>query len=454
MSRSTTRSTPKQPAEAADDGTRAPEPKAPEPKASDVPGAGPAAPLPGREQKLRAVRAAGDENRWRDRAERVIWFDARDGADGPGTALTERVFRGGLFTGIVLPAGAAQRWRDAVPPRFDVVLAAGDGDDLAAVLACAEEFAGRQDGGNGRVAIAAADQAVLARVRAEGVQSCLLAHVDDRDSLHEAIQRGVAHDHLLVSFRDPTNIPLELVIATLQATSTVLVKSIAPGDVDDAVVTLGVMEVGADGVLFTPRDQGEYDALAKRLTGRRAEQTLAIEPAVVVRSEPVGMGHRSCLDLATLFEETEGMLVGSTSQGGVLCCAEVFHLPYMELRPFRVNAGAVHSYVYNAEDRTDYMSELAAGSEVLVVDVTGRTRRAAVGRVKTEVRPLRLIEVEFDGGERVNVLMQDDWHVRIFSADGKPLNITALRPGDRVLGHRADPGRHVGISVDEFIVER
>jgi 3-amino-4-hydroxybenzoic acid synthase len=147
------------------------------------------------------------------------------------------------------------------------------------------------------------------------------------------------------------------------------------------------------------------------------------------------------------------MLVGSTSQGGILCCAEVFYLPYMDLRPFRVNAGAVHSYVYNLDNRTNYMTELRAGSSVMVVDTQGRARRAYVGRVKTEVRPLRLIEAEFRSGQRVNVIMQDDWHVRIFSAESTPLNITELKPGDKILGHCADPGRHVGIKVDEHIVE-
>ena len=47
------------------------------------------------------------------------------------------------------------------------------------------------------------------------------------------------------------------------------------------------------------------------------------------------------------------MLIGSTSQGGILACPEVFFLPYMELRPFRVNAGGVHSYVYAMNDRTN-----------------------------------------------------------------------------------------------------
>jgi 3-amino-4-hydroxybenzoic acid synthase len=113
----------------------------------------------------------------------------------------------------------------------------------------------------------------------------------------------------------------------------------------------------------------------------------------------------------------------------------------------------VHSYVYNYNNRTDYMSELRAGASIMLVDHTGKTRRSSVGRMKTEVRPLRLIEVEFASGERVNSIMQDDWHVRIFSDEAKPLNITALRPGDKVLGHLAQPGRHVGIKVDEHIIE-
>jgi 3-dehydroquinate synthase II/3-amino-4-hydroxybenzoic acid synthase len=204
--------------------------------------------------------------------------------------------------------------------------------------------------------------------------------------------------------------------------------------------------------MFSPRSHGVLSEFVARLS-RLERPAVELSVATVVRTTPIGMGVRSCIDTTTIFSPTEGILVGSTSQGAILCCPEVFFLPYMELRPFRVNAGAVHSYVYNFNNRTDYMSELKAGSHVMVVDRAGITRRASVGRMKTEVRPLRLIEAEFQGGERVNVIMQDDWHVRIFSADAKPLNITELRPGDKVLGHLAGPGRHVGIKVDEHIIE-
>jgi 3-dehydroquinate synthase II/3-amino-4-hydroxybenzoic acid synthase len=294
---------------------------------------------------------------------------------------------------------------------------------------------------------------ILVQAAERGLRTCLHAYVDDADSLHRAIHEGRDHAYLVIRFRDPTNIPLELVIASLQATHTVLLKEIDnPTDVDDAIVTLGVMEVGADGVMYSPKSHGMMDSFLSRLA-RLEKATVKLEVATIVKTTPMGMGYRSCIDATTLFSETEGILVGSTSQGGILCCPEVFFLPYMELRPFRVNAGAVHSYVYNFNDRTDYMSELRAGSPVMIVDRTGATRRGGVGRMKTEVRPLRLIEAEFASGERVNSIMQDDWHVRIFSADAKPLNITELRPGDKILGHLAKPGRHVGIKVDEHIIE-
>jgi 3-dehydroquinate synthase II/3-amino-4-hydroxybenzoic acid synthase len=180
---------------------------------------------------------------------------------------------------------------------------------------------------------------------------------------------------------------------------------------------------------------------------------LHLEPATVQSSRAIGMGQRACVDLVTLFEPTEGILVGSTSQGGILCCAEVFHLPYMERRPFRVNAGGIHSYVFGADDRTRYLSELRGGSACLIAGVTGDTRSAPVGRIKIETRPLRLISCEFESGEEISIVMQNDWHVRVFGADAEVRNITELRRGDKVLAHRSCPGRHVGIQISEFIRE-
>jgi 3-dehydroquinate synthase II/3-amino-4-hydroxybenzoic acid synthase len=370
-------------------------------------------------EHIQLERLGGDRNRIQETSARIVWFNT-SGITRPdeAQAMLQRSFQG-AYTGILLHADNLVALAPVVPARMTRVLQASTADDLERLQALSPQD---RDG----FVVASGDLEVLAKAATQGLRTCLRAYVDDAESLHRAIQDGRQHGFLVIRFRDPTNIPLELVIASLQATHTVLLKEIdTPTDVDDAIVTLGVMEVGADGVMFSPRAHAVMDDFLARL-------------ARLVR---------------TLFSETEGILVGSTSQGGLLCCAEVFFLPYMELRPFRVNAGAVHSYVYNVGDRTEYMSELRAGSPVMIVDRTGATRRAAVGRMKTEVRPLRLIEAEFATGERINTIMQDDWHVRVFSADATPLNITHLRPGDRVLGHLAKPGRHVGIKVDEHILE-
>ena len=406
----------------------------------------------GKRERLHASRLEGDKNRLKDRGSLVLWYDTSvlHRAEG-GDSFFERIAHGDVYSGVVVSGSRMLEWVSRIPARLDLVVQVDSTDDLGVATQAIDQRAAKA--GAGRVVVSSSSRDLLEKARGAGMKTCLRTYVDDRESLLSAIHLGSEHAFLIIRFRDPTNIPLELVIASLQATQTVLLKELGEAsEVEDAVVTLGVMEVGADGVLFSPETHAQLDELTSRLADR-ATTTVALEEATVVRCDAIGMGYRSCIDLATMFSEKEGMLVGSTSQGAILCCPEVFFLPYMELRPFRVNAGAVHSYVYNMNDRTDYMTELRAGSSVMVVGANGQVRRAAVGRMKTEVRPLRLIEVEFQGGERANVILQDDWHVRVFSTDVKPLNITDLKIGDRVLGHRAKPGRHVGISVDEHIVE-
>jgi 3-amino-4-hydroxybenzoic acid synthase len=365
----------------------------------------------------------------------ILWMDARKSPE-----LVTRALQSG-YNGLLLDLKSLSRFEPELTSRVTCLVEA-DVFDEAALETCRRVGA----------VLASSSTKILEDLKSSGLPTAYLAHVDDADSLHDAIHLGKRHSYVVMSFQDPTNIPLELVIASLQPTNTVLVKQIAPNDIDDAIVTLGVMEVGADGILFTPEDHASLDIFLKKFSEAKTG-SLPLEVGEILSSRPVGMGYRSCIDLATLFSEEEGMLVGSTSQGGVLCCPEVFYLPYMELRPFRVNAGAVHSYVYNLENKTDYMTELRAGSPVMVVNLNGKVRQAFVGRMKTEMRPLRLIEVGFSEGRRVNILLQDDWHVRIFSDEGKPRNITELKPGDRVLGYVAEPGRHVGIKVSEHIIE-
>jgi 3-amino-4-hydroxybenzoic acid synthase len=376
------------------------------------------------------------------------WFDSASLDEAP-VDLLERVIAAEYSALVVYPSNA-ERLVAGLPGPMLRVLHVTDEKEYAEVTE--RELIPHGDERRSWV-VSSADGDVLSRASRDGVATCLRMSAHNQESLLIAIGQGRAHRYLAMRFPDPTNIPLELVIASLQGSHTVVIKEITDADdAEDAVVALGVMEVGSDGVLFSPvrAEALEYFTTALQEV---AEPRVEISVATIIKTSPIGMGHRSCIDLATLFEPTEGMLIGSTSQGGILCCPEVFFLPYMELRPFRVNAGAVHSYVYASDNRTNYLSELKAGSPAMIVGIDGKTREVPVGRIKTEIRPLRLIEAEFEGGEKINTIMQDDWHVRVFSADGKPLNITELKAGDKVLAHLASPGRHVGIPVDETIEE-
>ncbi len=381
-----------------------------------------------------------------------IWYDTRHLAGQTGShQFFSRVLHN-QYTGVILYPENLREYAHLISNRMLRIIHVDKIEELVQLLSTDLLTTGA-DARSDHWVIASPDARVLDFAQEKAFTTCLRARIADVPLLHRSIELGRQHPYLAVSLCDPTNIPLELVIASLQQTSTILIKEVDdPKDVHDAIVSLGVMEVGADGVMFSPLDHGTMDRFLADLQAARTG-TMAVEQGIVVRSEPIGMGHRSCIDLVTLFSTKEGMIVGSTSQGGVLCCPEVFHLPYMERRPFRVNAGGVHSYVYSADDRTNYLSELRAGLPATIVSVDGTVRQVPIGRVKTEVRPLRLVEVQFLGGEFVNIIMQDDWHVRVYSGDGLPLNITELKPGDVVLGHLASPGRHVGIKIDETIIE-
>jgi 3-dehydroquinate synthase II/3-amino-4-hydroxybenzoic acid synthase len=124
----------------------------------------------------------------------------------------------------------------------------------------------------------------------------------------------------------------------------------------------------------------------------------------------------------------------------------------MELRPFRVNAGAVHSYVWVPELMTAYITELKSGSRVLCVDINGNTREVSIGRVKTEIRPLLKIEAEYQD-IRINTIVQDDWHIRIFGGSGEVRNASTIKIGDELLAYVCFGGRHVGLKIDENIRE-
>jgi 3-dehydroquinate synthase II len=169
--------------------------------------------------------------------------------------------------------------------------------------------------------------------------------------------------------------------------------------------------------------------------------------ARVTRVEDAGMGERVCVDCTARFADGEGLLVGSTARSFVLVHAETVPSDLVPTRPFRVNAGAVHSYLLGPSGHTAYLSELAAGARVLAVSAAGG-REMTVGRAKVEPRPHLL--VHWEGGSAV---LQNAETVRVLTPRG-PVSVTALRPGDAILVHHESAARHTGLPVDGRMEER
>lgn len=224
------------------------------------------------------------------------------------------------------------------------------------------------------------------------------------------------------------------------------------GDLEEAGIVVDVLEKGSDGLLLAPKDANDVFGLTGLLRGSSPDLSLT---TLTVRSiEHNGLGDRVCVDTCSHFGQDEGILVGSYAHGFVLCVSETHPLPYMPTRPFRVNAGALHSYVLGEDNRTNYLSELQAGSTVLGVTTEGKTRRIVVGRVKLESRPMLTIRAVSESGTEVSLTVQDDWHVRVLGPGAAVLNVTELKAGDQLLGYLADDKRHVGWPVGEFCIEK
>jgi len=248
---------------------------------------------------------------------------------------------------------------------------------------------------------------------------------------------------------------------------------------DGALALLGALESGVDGVVLRTGDPGEVRALCAAVGEAAAARASAFveekrssenntnddndgeiqfEVGVVSSVSPAGMGDRVCVDVTVLLEPGEGLLVGSFAaaallvhseregaqggggEGGGGGKSETNNEAYISPRPFRVNAGAVHSYVAVPRSRTAYLSELEAGSEVLVVrppmswnndddggggggeslttTSTTTSTTAVVGRAKVERRPMTKVEVRLADGSTCSAILQNAETVRVVAPRG------------------------------------
>lgn len=179
-----------------------------------------------------------------------------------------------------------------------------------------------------------------------------------------------------------------------------------------------------------------------------------LQVATVTAVADGGLGDRVCLDTTSLFRDGEGLLVGSTARSFCLVHAETLQSEYIQPRPFRVNAGAVHMYLFAPEGKTRYLSELGAGAPVLAVHPDGIHRVLTVGRAKIERRPHTLVHWSTADGRVASAMLQTAETIRLVRPDGSATPVTGLKVGDTILVHNEEAARHTGLPVDAALEER
>lgn len=222
---------------------------------------------------------------------------------------------------------------------------------------------------------------------------------------------------------------------------------------DQARLATGIMEKGVAGIVLETSDPSEITRVTE-LVRRMGAEKLELENLKITRVQTIGIGDRVCVDTCSNISPGQGLLVGNSSQGLFLVHAENIENPYVAPRPFRVNAGSVHSYVRVPGDRTRYLGELSTGDPVLITGAGGSTDISYVGRSKIEKRPMLVIFACDNTGKEYSVVLQNAETIRLTAPDGSPVSVVKLAEGDMVLGHTEKGGRHFGMAVEETITER
>ena len=250
---------------------------------------------------------------------------------------------------------------------------------------------------------------------------------------------------VILQCSDWTIIPLENLIAK-GANVIAQVRNL-----EEMETAFGILEKGVRHVVYHAEDVVE---LKKVLSWFRSRgDRIALQIAEVIKVKPVGMGDRVCVDTCTSMGAGQGMLVGNSSNALFLIHSESISNPYVSPRPFRVNAGPVHSYTRVPGGKTRYLSELSAGDPVLIVNFNGDTTTGIVGRLKIEKRPLMLVKA-VTGGKEMTTIVQNAETIRLTDPEGNAISVVNLSPGDKILVAMEEGGRHFGMKIEESITEK
>ena len=252
-------------------------------------------------------------------------------------------------------------------------------------------------------------------------------------------------------------IPAENLIAAAQSTGTKLAFAVSKSA--DVAGLSKALELGVDALCISTKNGAEDPNLWKTAFEAREQRNLEaekesealssdtkkskMEPEIVIgscwRRDTRGtvLADRICVDLVQKLRPEEGCWVGSSAKIMALVLSEAASSQFVPTRPFRVNAGPVHSYILLGDGiTTKYLCELQPSDQVMVYNTKlNSSKPVAIGRLKEEIRPCILVELETrpdddNIGESLGptgqVFLQQAETVRLGQTSGKFVRITDL----------------------------
>ena len=293
----------------------------------------------------------------------------------------------------------------------------------------------------------------------DGRQVGRVVDVGNSDGQAKARSMSGSVEWILLELGEWKMIPIENIIAACDGVPTKVAARISsPEQVLGAAFAL---QIGVDAILVS-EDILPTALIAKSQRGENTEDVenlvqtgnVSLTEIEIIEVKEGGIGDRVWVDLTSLLEIGEGMLVGSSAASMVMVHGETVESEFVPTRPFRVNAGAAHSYILMADGSTSYLSEVSMGDEVMVVNSNGGSRAATVGRVKIEKRPFILFRWKDENNNEAGALLQQAETVRLVSSSTQLVSITELVKETILLGWTGGVGRHIGTPISAKVTER
>tara|TARA_B100000575_G_scaffold294647_1_gene312639 strand:+ start:7053 stop:8009 length:957 start_codon:yes stop_codon:yes gene_type:complete len=284
-----------------------------------------------------------------------------------------------------------------------------------------------------------------------------VAHVliEGPEGQNEAISHIGTVEWILVECMDWTMIPLENIISYSFGTGTKIAAAVSSEK--DLNGVFHALEHGVDAIMVPPNIamikavHAEIENKVKSEVEEEYERP-PLSYSEVTEVRQVGVGERVCIDLIERMENREGMLIGSLANALMFIHGETVPSQYVPVRPFRVNAGSIHSYCLMADGRTKYLSELKSGERIAVVNSNGDVRGSVIGRLKIERRPF--VMINYRSGEiNGQIILQQAETIRMIGEKGM-ISTTEVKVGDKVLTRLDGQMRHIGRGLQGTMIER